>query len=470
VRDLRKIDSAVVTSRDLGQAVSSFAPGSVIVKDKQEHTVCGFAHWTFQGQRAIGVDPLGPKIELYHCVDCAVINEVSKRTTNEHGEEVAVELACPSCGTPMRILPVHQPRGFRTDYQPQDYENVDSDPAPIPYPSLARMPQGQEAFVLGGLTAEVLESQPVITLNDNRGRLFSAKKSANNTIVVTNDDLYTPEVKSAIGKMSGGSVQPFAIADVLNTDVLVLTLDQLPLVGGIIPTSKSALPAGLSALWSFSQILVQGAKDSLQIDPQELKSGLQPFRTEFGVSCRIFIADVLENGAGYASELGESTALKSTLQTIVDVIGERLNDPNRHSDCDSSCPNCLRSYDNRRLHPFLNWYLAMDLAELALGQPLTASRWLDRSPEIVNAFLSGFGDDLGLKEIMSDSGFIALGTTNREKAVILGHPLWRHENPYLSDEQASFIAEVEALGFTDVKVSDLFVARHRPFELWSMLR
>ena len=470
VKSLRTKDESVVTSRDLGQAVSSFAPGAVVVRDKQEHTTAGFAHWVFRGSKAVGADPLGPKLDLYHCANCAVINEVVQRTTNEDGDEVVMELACPGCGVPMRVLPVHQPRGFRTDYRPQDFENSDSDLVAVPSPSLARMPQSQQAFVLGGLTAEVLESQPVVTLNDNRGRLFAAKRASDRSVLVTNDDLYSHEVGNRVEHLEGVPIPSFAIADVLSTDVLVLTLDQLPLVGGIIPTQKESLPAGLSALWSFSQVLVQGAKDALQIDPQELQSGLQPFRTDFGVSSRIFVADVLENGAGYAAELGDSLALKSTLQSIVDDIGERLNDPSRHADCDSSCPNCLRSYDNRRLHPFLNWYLALDLAELALGIPLDQSRWLDRGPSIVQSFLAGFGSDLGLSQIPIEGGLIALGTTKKKKAVVLGHPLLRHEGAFLSDEQADAVAEIEALGFEDVTVSDLFVARHRPFELWAMLR
>ena len=470
VKTLRSRDESVVTSRDLGQAVSSFSPGSVVVRDKREHTAAGFAHWVFRGSKAVGADPLGPRLDLYHCANCAVINEVVERTTNADGEEVVMELACPGCGVPMRVLPVHQPKGFRTDYRPQDFDNSDSDLVAIPSPSLARMPQSEQAVVLGGLTAEVLEAQPVVTLNDNRGRLFAAKRASDRSILVTNEDLYSHEVGNRIEHLDGTPIPSFAIADVLSTDVLVLTLDQLPLVGGIIPTQKEALPAGLSALWSFSQILVQGAKDSLQVEPQELQAGLQPFRSEFGVSSRIFVADVLENGAGYAAELGDSLALKSTLQSIVDDISDRLNDSLRHADCDSSCPNCLRSYDNRRLHPFLNWYLALDLAELALGIPLDRNRWLDRGPSIVQTFLAGFGSELGLSEIPIDGGLIALGGSIKKKAVVLGHPLWRHEHAYLSDEQADAIAEVEALGFEEVVVSDLFVARHRPFELWSMLR
>jgi DEAD/DEAH box helicase domain-containing protein len=246
VKSLRQRDSSVVTSRDLGQAVSSFAPGSVVVRDKQEHTTAGFAHWVFYGSKAIGADPLGPKLDLYHCANCAVINEVVQRITSEDGDEVVVELACPSCAVPMRVLPVYQPRGFRTDYRPQDFENTDSDLAAIPYPSLARMPQGQQALVLGGLTAEVLESQPVVTLNDNRGRLFSAKRVPDKSVLVTNVDLYPHEVGNRIEKLDGAQIPPFAIADVLFTDVLVLTLNQLPLVGGIIPTQKASLPNTLT--------------------------------------------------------------------------------------------------------------------------------------------------------------------------------------------------------------------------------
>ena len=39
-----------------------------------------------------------------------------------------------------------------------------------------------------------------------------------------------------------------------------------------------------------------------------------------------------------------------------------------HAACASSCLDCLRSYDNRRLHGALDWRLALDMLDLLAGE------------------------------------------------------------------------------------------------------
>ena len=41
-----------------------------------------------------------------------------------------------------------------------------------------------------------------------------------------------------------------------------------------------------------------------------------------------------------------------------------------------SCPDCLRSWDNRRHHSGLDWRLALDMLDLAAGEPLAMQRWM----------------------------------------------------------------------------------------------
>jgi DEAD/DEAH box helicase domain-containing protein len=165
--------------------------------------------------------------------------------------------------------------------------------------------------------------------------------------------------------------------------------------------------------------------------------------------------------------LGQEEKLKQTLVAVADDLGNRLNDSLQHPDCDSSCPLCLRSYDNRRIHPFLNWRLALDVSEIALGVPLKTSRWFDKAENIATSFIDSYGESLAL-EIIDADGLILIAREDRKRVVVLGHPLWRHDN--LNDSQAYAVAFSENAGFEECQVSDLYVAHYQPFKIWSALR
>jgi DEAD/DEAH box helicase domain-containing protein len=470
VKDRAAYENAVVSSRDLGQAITSYSPGSVQLKDKLEHTVIGFADYMLVKDKAIPQDPMGSLLEFYHCSRCGVVLEIVEYEDHaETGTNSPVALNCPSCLSQMSILPMYQPRGFRTDYRPQDFENTESPMVSFPMPSLARAPRNIDAFVIGGITAEVLENQPIVNVNDNRGELFAGYRDGKGSVIVHSESLYEPRVKQIVDQRveQAQPMSRFAIGDVLTTDVLALSLDHLPLHGGIIPTHPDVLPSGRASLLSFAEVLIRGAQSTLQVDFHELKIGLQPYLTDSGSTHRIFISDVLENGAGYASELGQEEKLKQTLVAVADDLGNRLNDSLQHPDCDSSCPLCLRSYDNRRIHPFLNWRLALDVSEIALGVPLKTSRWFDKAENIATSFIDSYGESLAL-EIIDADGLILIAREDRKRVVVLGHPLWRHDN--LNDSQAYAVAFSENAGFEECQVSDLYVAHYQPFKIWSALR
>src|SRR5437764_495763 len=77
--------------------------------------------------------------------------------------------------------------------------------------------------------------------------------------------------------------------------------------------------------------------------------GLQPARMSDVRTHLVLIAHALENGAGYAPELGRPENLKKILDDILTYLARRFEDP-KHESCTESCPDCLRSYDNRRIH------------------------------------------------------------------------------------------------------------------------
>ena len=151
------------------------------------------------------------------------------------------------------------------------------------------------------------------------------------------------------------------------------------------------MPAGLRALWSFAEMFRIASALELDVDPRELEIGLQPYPVERQVARRVFLADARENGAGYATQLGRPRRPRTRLRrgsrasSAADYEARRAR-----RECDASCPDCLRSYDNRRLHPYLDWRLALDLAERRERRALPLERWLPHAGAAARAFARGF--------------------------------------------------------------------------------
>jgi len=470
-----EIADAVATSRSLDQAVSMFAPGARIVKDKQDLFPIGFAHWVKRKGQATAENPLGDRLELARCRDCSVVlaKDIWAGLKDELASGVVIQSTCPGCGRLLDEFDAYQPKGFRTDYVEHDYDPALDAFVGVPTSSLARVPTGVSSSLVGSLSVELLEENQVVTMNDNRGELFSSVGD-NYTVVVVNPEPYTEDLQKMIQKRFSGRAarpsKPYAIVDILTTDVLVLTPDSVSLPGGIVTTEGANLPAGLAAFTSFSQMLIRACKDYLQIDPSELRIGLQPFSTSSGTSQRIFIADALENGSGYVKLIGDDATLKTILSDIVTKTGARLNSPIDHPQCDSSCPSCLRSYENRRVHHLLNWRLGLDLAELFLGLPVDQARWLPRASQMIDDFMRAFDVSHRFTKIQLSNGLFAIASSSKPFAVLLGHPLWRHDMQYWTAEIAVAENELRARGINSVVVSDLYVLETKPFEVWAMFR
>lgn len=477
----QSIDDAVATSRSLDQAITMFAPGARVVKDKQDHFAIGFAHWVMSRGKPASRNPLGDKLVLARCRDCSVVLAIDIWAGNkkEVAADVVVQEVCPGCGRLMEKFDAYQPLGFRTDYRRHDYDNgVDAFMAP-PMSSLARVPTGTAVSMVGATTVELLEENQVVTMNDNRGQFFDSVSADDGTVVVVNEEPYTEKIQDLIrSKYSTLAKRPsssYAIVDVLTTDVLVLTPNAVSIRGGIVPTDRVVLPAGTTAVTSFAQMLIRACKDYLQIDQNELRMGLQPFSTPQGTSQRIFISDVLENGSGYAKIISDPVILSGVLRSIIQTTGQRLQSPSLHPDCETSCPGCLRSYENRGIHHLLNWRLAIDLAEILAGQTLNVARWLARGDSLVDNFLRSFDFNDDFEKIVtarnhsSGETVLAIGRKDKSSAIFLGHPMWRHDMAYWEDDQAD-AADLLADSYGKVLCSDLFVLETRPYEIWAMIQ
>ena len=84
-----------------------------------------------------------------------------------------------------------------------------------------------------------------------------------------------------------------------------------PLPDPVLVDSRTRCPGGRIAIESFAELVRVAAAGHLDVDTSELTVGTQAIQSaEAGVwSRRVFVADTLENGAGYSRFLGDPAEL-----------------------------------------------------------------------------------------------------------------------------------------------------------------
>ena len=431
-----------VSERPLGQAVSTFAPGAQVTKDGWVYTANGFALY---GRRGNSANPLRARLAVLRCPSC------NCAWADRSGEGTAIT-RCPVCGTGVRQTPMYEPSGFRAHADRTD-EQLEDERAPgASRPELGWVEAPEQPLRVGRLDTWPMDQAQLLTVNDNAGRLYQMERQADGSYVARDPD--------------GGDGFVGAIGEVRVTDALLLMPRGVDLVGDAVATLSSACPSGRAAMFSFAEALRRGCQAELDIEPSEITVGLQGRRVGDTVTNNVYVADTLENGAGYATELGRPARLLSVVEAIADRLRVRWTSAD-HVSCDASCPDCLRSYDNRHLHPLLDWRLALDVAELSLGRPLAVDRWMGLGVRVAESFVDTFGEALDGGAEVFESGGLA-GVRSGGRAVVLTHPLWRADQAGWNKAQRAAMSALGDVGLA-AKMQDVRLARAFPDSLYGRL-
>lgn len=404
----RVLDNHVVADRPLAMAVTNYAPGAEVVRDGLVHTAAGFAHYEKAGKAWLPADPLGPAHEVVTCPDCGTTFIDRK-----------VDDVCENCGSEVVRFSMFEPRGFRTTYKPRPYR-IDGSRAQAK--SLPTFVSAQEATSLEeilGVDVRLYEQGKLLQYNDNRGRLFDLKRQGDGSVVAVDKLIYPRGWKDM--PTTGIDIGKSAIGEIRTTDAVTVAFTRLKTPTGGLPTASGVLPAGMSALWSLAEVMRAGVKSQLDIDPQEMQAGLQHLTTAGEPTARVFLADSLDNGAGYAVEIARSGNFEALLRSTRETL-RSMFEADGHSGCSTSCPDCLRSWDNQRLHGVLDWRLALDMLDLSAGDELNLPRWFGRTRELQSAAQS---IDPGCEVMAAGSLGVPVVLMSDEKVgVVMGHPLW----------------------------------------------
>ncbi|QHO70119.1 hypothetical protein BHD05_11180 [Marisediminicola antarctica] len=443
-------DEGVVSDRALGMAITSYAPGAEVVRDGMVHQSAGFAAYEGIGASRRSVNPLGAAVVISTCSGCgSTFIDEAKSTP------------CNVCGDAFRTFPMYEPLGFRTTYAARPFRSDYIRRQGKSAPTFAPVGDPRFSAQVCAVDIDLFEQSKLVQYNDNAGNLFNLKRLSDQSVIAVDDDLYSGNWK---GRPSTGiPVDIAAIGEVRVTDALTVDLARADNVAGFIPLDGNAMPAGYSAFWSFAEVLRRSSQMLLDIDPQELQTGLQPTRLHGHSGAKVFVADAIDNGAGYAVEL----ARPEVFAELLSVTRERLTaqySVDEHKSCTTSCPDCLRAWDNQTLHGALDWRLALDMLDLASGNPLSLARWFGRTSKLVDSLNQVAPGQITVIEAQGQVPIISL--LGGKALILIGHPLWWRNEENYSRQQVTALAEARA-GFPGAAVTwtDFFEIDRRPLRV-----
>ncbi len=451
-----------VIDRELDIAISQFGPGAETVKDGLIHTAVGVVDYRPQGNNIVQEpQPLGLSVAVGQCSACQAVDGSQPPPTS-----------CAVCGATelqdpgYRIINISQPAGFRTWYgRSRDFDGLFEW---TPRASRPKMGVTPLPFTTRANFEVWADRETVYVVNDNNGNLFNFEKLSNGETWVTrhaleNVGIANPNIDAAAG------IEMRALGSIKMTDVMVLGIPNWPVGIKTSPAGDSGLEVR-AALYSFGFLLRRAAADYLDVADREIKVGLRVLRNAAGsVVGQIFLSDSLENGAGYASLLGQPAYTERLLQY---VLGRPPQNQAFHSflvsqshgmganSCRTSCPDCLRDFSNLPYHPILDWRLGLDLARLALdvNTPIDFSvhYWQGLDVTVAAPYFAALP---GWQR--TTIGGLQAGQRGNVVEIIT-HPLWDCDPNHMAPQLAAAYAQAIAAG-NEVRFKSIFEVLRRPF-------
>src|SRR5262249_23119257 len=106
-----------------------------------------------------------------------------------------------------------------------------------------------------------------------------------------------------------GTERVVALGASYRTDILLVRPKSVPFNIDTTPFTASKR----AAWYSLGFLLREAATRSLDVQSQELRAGLRVAQVGSEVRTELFLADELENGAGYCTHLGETAAFEKVI-------------------------------------------------------------------------------------------------------------------------------------------------------------
>jgi len=349
------------------QALSEYAPGRILVVNKQTYRVGGvfFDGLATSGPAEGFFD--GVRERYIGCPRCSFVR--LDQATNVESPLANVE--CPVCRGELQVNELLDPPAFSPEAgrRLRD-EDRDQD---ITYASSAQLPELLDRdFDWDTLTGSQMsfayqEGVKLIVTNKGKGNSgFGVCETCGAAWLSDDPDSekehprpfllpdYVLKREQPPKKCNGQVRKGLYLGHQFRTDILLLRLEFRATMD--FSPDRPWLNDGLA---TCAEAVGLGASLGLSIDPGELSSGYRfvpPSHGGIGAA-EIYLFDTASGGAGYAYEVGRN--LPEMLKHIENLL---TNCPGH---CERSCTKCLRHYGNRFLHPRLDRRLGLQLLRYA---------------------------------------------------------------------------------------------------------
>lgn len=346
------------------QALSEYAPGRLLVVNKQTYRVGGIfvdGPLSSAPAAALFMRPLSRYVGCPRCSYVSIEGGSAPARTIEGSP-------CPVCRTPLFVREYLDPPSFSPEMGRALHEGDREQD--ITFASSAQLPEIAERNEFDwtdgrGVNMSHAYGEDILLVVANKGKDaagFSVCESCGGawTDGEEPDGSHTRpflvprhvlEAEKAGNKCNGDVRRGLFLVHDLRTDLLLLRgAFRAPL------DFRPEQPWLYDALATLAESLSLGASLHLDIDPGELSAGfrlLPPLADNDQGVAELYLFDTSSGGAGYAAEAG------SQLQRILDRTEELLREC--PAGCERSCTKCLRHYGNRFLHDRLDRRLALQL-------------------------------------------------------------------------------------------------------------
>jgi DEAD/DEAH box helicase domain-containing protein len=409
-------------NRDLEIAIHEYAPGNVLLHDKQEHRCLGLTprigkpgdEWQTIGQR-----PWDRRFELGKCPYCSAWQDIALADSTDRTDH-----ACPGCQktSPLSLWNVRgclEPAAFRTDfnvygtnlqrlegstsfalsadarlpehtswhtYQHQMLALRVASSSGCTVYKLNQGPNGK-GFELRWQEGELQPPRPSAKHleSDPKGRPRPLLAQAIHRELIELPGLNTILMNPEATGLRAEDIDPvFLVAPRVTDGLYLMPMDlhselaigqigmDLKAEGNPDGETKDPYPTGSqywqgtrSAAHSAIQILIAEATRYLDVDHNALE-GVEPrpFHRDGQERPLLQLVDSHVNGAGFCAWLG--TGGSGQVPPVLEIIQQALEghpeawgrEPHR-SQCQDACYSCVKTYENQNLHGLLDWRLGL---------------------------------------------------------------------------------------------------------------
>ncbi len=421
-----------VIDRNLDLAISTFAPGCEVVKDKKVFKSVGFVHYEpYRGaiSEKNGLNELNTKV--YLCKNCGF-------TTVKEMDRIV----CPTCQTRMEEAKVCSPLGFCVDYDnpSQDFNGIfewTSHASGICLDADSKMETERIVDQLKICTNKIPETGLVHQINTNDGQLFPIGKLKNSSGRFCSSEILPGRVENC---------ENYALIASKTTGVLVATIASVDQYIDLNPLAENVNHKAVRAAYlSWGYLLRKSVCDCLDIESNELDLGFRIANKEG----QVFFVERLENGAGYCNYLNSDAkiareALIDPLRVDGRLYKELVLEKHRE-ECMGSCYDCLRDYYNQEFHSVLDWRLAFDMARLSQQSGSEISFNIVYWKKFIEKIATKVAQKYKGTVSNIESGLYLIESKN--KRCLLTHPFWSKE--YVETLKRKIDGDVSSLSVFD---------------------